>query len=63
MSNAKQTERLALSVGETGRAIGVSRATIYRLIGRKQLATLKVGARRLVPVTALDALLEQAATK
>ena len=33
------------------------------LIGRKQLATLKVGARRLVPVTALDALLEKAATK
>jgi excisionase family DNA binding protein len=64
MSNTKQSpERRALSVGEAARAVGLSRATLYRLIGRKQLATLKVGARRLVPVTALDALLEKAATK
>ncbi len=64
MSNTKQSpERRALSVGEAAKAVGLSRATLYRLIERKQLATLNVGARRLVPVTALDALLEKATTK
>ncbi len=64
MSNTKQSpERRALSVAEASVAIGLSRATLYRLIGRKQLATLKVGSRRLVPVGAIDALLEKAATK
>ena len=64
MSNAKQSpERRALSVAEASVAVGLPRATLYRLIGRKQLATLKIGSRRLVPVGALDALLEKAATK
>ena len=35
----------------------LSRATLYRLIGDGKLATLKIGARRLVPVGAIDALL------
>jgi excisionase family DNA binding protein len=64
MSNTTGTlERRALSVGETGRAIGLSRATIYRLIEQKQLVTLKVGSRRLIPVAAIDAFLEKAAAK
>jgi excisionase family DNA binding protein len=56
MTTEKQ-ERRALSIRETAQACGLSRATIYRLIEQKKLATLKVGARRLVPVGALDALL------
>jgi excisionase family DNA binding protein len=64
MSNTKQSpERLALSVAEALVAVGVSRATLYRLIGRKQLATLKIGSRRLVPVAEIDALLAKAITK
>jgi excisionase family DNA binding protein len=64
MSNVKQIpERRALSVSEAAGAVGLSRATLYRLIGRKQIATLKVGARRLVQITAIDALLQKAATK
>jgi excisionase family DNA binding protein len=64
MSNTKQSpERLALSVAEASVAVGVSRATLYRLIGRKQLATLKIGSRRLVPVAEIDALLAKAITK
>ena len=56
MTTEKQ-ERRALSIRETAQACGLSRATIYRLIEQKKLATLKVGARRLVPAGALDALL------
>jgi excisionase family DNA binding protein len=64
MPNAKQSpERRALSVKETGEAVGLSRATLYRLIGQKRLSTIKIGSRTLVPVAAIDALLEKAAAK
>jgi excisionase family DNA binding protein len=61
-SQASSPERKALSVAETARAVGISRATIYRLIGKKRLATLKIGSRRLIPVTAIDALLNGGAS-
>jgi excisionase family DNA binding protein len=58
MSNSAQPQRrLALSVKEAAQACGLSRATIYRLIADGKLATLKIGARRLVPIGAIDALL------
>jgi excisionase family DNA binding protein len=62
-NNIHVPERRALSVMETARAVGLSRATIYRLIEQNRLVTVKIGSRRLVPVTALDNLLEKAAAK
>jgi excisionase family DNA binding protein len=62
-NNASTLERRALSVVETARAVGLSRATIYRLIEQKRLATLKIGSRRLIPVAEIDALLAKAITK
>jgi excisionase family DNA binding protein len=56
-SNFQQQARRALSIKETAEACGLSRATLYRLIADGKLATLKIGARRLVPVVAIDALL------
>ncbi len=50
-------ERRALSIGEAARTCGLSRSTLYRLLKSGKLATVKVGARRLVPVHAIDALL------
>ena len=58
LSVTEKQERRVLSIRETAQACGLSRATIYRLIEQKKLATLKVGARRLVPVAAIDALLD-----
>jgi excisionase family DNA binding protein len=49
--------RRAFSIVETAKVCGLSRATIYRLIEQKKLMTLKIGARRLVPVGSIDALL------
>ena len=51
-------EKRALSIAEAAQTCGLSRATLYRLIEQKKLLTVKLGARRLVPVTALDALLK-----
>jgi excisionase family DNA binding protein len=59
MSNTLQKqERRALSIRETAQACSLSRATIYRLIEQKKLATLKLGSRRLVRPEAIDALLD-----
>jgi excisionase family DNA binding protein len=57
----KNLERRALSIPEAAQTCGLSRATIYRLIAEGKLSTLKIGARRLVPVGAIDALLSRAA--
>ena len=38
---------------------GISRPHIYRLIARGELRTVKSGARRLVPVSAIDEYLER----
>jgi excisionase family DNA binding protein len=58
MSNATQSQgRFALSVEEAAQALGLSRATIYRLIRDNRLATLKVRSRRIIPIAAIDAIL------
>jgi excisionase family DNA binding protein len=58
MSSVTETQqRRALSIRETARACGLSRATLYRQIKDGKLATIKIGSRRLVPVASIDALL------
>jgi len=59
--NSEKPERRALSIKEAAETCGLSRATIYRLIEQKKLATLKIGARRLVRPEAIDALLSEGA--
>jgi excisionase family DNA binding protein len=55
--NAENHWRLVYSINQAAQATNLSRATIYRLIASGQLKTVKVGARRLIPVSAIDALL------
>jgi excisionase family DNA binding protein len=52
--------RRAVSIVDAAHMCGLSRATVYRLIAQKKLMTIKIGARRLVPVAAIDALLATA---
>lgn len=47
------TDLRLLTVLETCAALRVSRWTVYRLIQQKQLRTIKIGSRRLVPVDAV----------
>jgi excisionase family DNA binding protein len=55
----KDVKRLAMSIREAEHATGLSRATLYRLIASGRLMTLKIGARRLVTISASDALLNE----
>jgi excisionase family DNA binding protein len=43
-----------VTVDEAGRALGVSRSTVWRLIQRGDLPSIRRGGRRLVPTTAIQ---------
>lgn len=48
--------RLAYSLDEAARSISLSRRGLYQLIEAGELRTVKVGRRRLVPVSELERL-------
>ncbi|RFU42751.1 DNA-binding protein [Actinomadura logoneensis] len=50
---------LVLTVDEAAERLRVSRWTLYNLIRSNQLRTVKIGRRRLVPVSALVECLDQ----
>jgi excisionase family DNA binding protein len=54
-------KKLAYSVEETCEALGIGRALAYELIMSGRLHSIKVGARRLIPASALQELLGGAA--
>jgi len=43
-----------ITVEAAGRALGVSRSTVWRLIQRGDLPSIRRGGRRLVPATAVE---------
>jgi excisionase family DNA binding protein len=53
-------EPLTVSIAQAAATSGLSRATLYRMIDRSELDTIKVGSRRLVRVASLKALLGEA---
>ena len=56
---AKNKERLTMTIVEAGEALGISRATAYMLARTGQLPTIRLGERRLVvPRAALLKMLE-----
>ncbi|MFY9641264.1 MAG: helix-turn-helix domain-containing protein [Rhodomicrobium sp.] len=48
----------ALRVNDAARIYGISRATIYKLMGQNKLRTVKIGRHRLIPVAAIEALFQ-----
>jgi excisionase family DNA binding protein len=55
--NLLEKKRRALSPRETERTLGISHATLYRLIKAGRLKTIKLGTRTIKTVEAIDALL------
>jgi excisionase family DNA binding protein len=51
-------ETLAVNIPEAARRLGLSARTVATLVSRGQLATRKVGRRRIIPVQALEAFLK-----
>jgi excisionase family DNA binding protein len=50
---------IAVGVAEAARRLGLSVRTVATLISRRELASLKVGRRRIIPVTALEAFIKR----
>lgn len=53
-------DRKTLSIPEAGKALGVGRSAAYEAARTGQLPTIKIGKRILVPIAALERLLEEA---
>jgi len=53
-----QTE-LAISIDEAARRLGVCRRTVINLLMAKELVSRRIGRRRVIPVTSLEALLRR----
>jgi excisionase family DNA binding protein len=49
-------ENVLVSIPEACKALSIKRSSIYRLIDAKQLATVKIGRRTLIPVASIRAL-------
>lgn len=56
---AEPLQRKTLSVFEATQVLGISKWTLYDLIRRNELKTIKLGARRLILMDEIDALIER----
>jgi excisionase family DNA binding protein len=52
----------SMTVTEAAAALGISRALAYQLVARKELASIHLGRRIIIPCGALDAMLGDTAT-
>jgi excisionase family DNA binding protein len=52
-------DRLLLRPEEAARVLSLSRSTLYELLARGELASIKVGAARRIPVDALHAWIDR----
>jgi excisionase family DNA binding protein len=46
-----------MTVEEAGKILGISRYAAYQAVGRKQIPSIRIGRRILVPVAKFDAML------
>jgi excisionase family DNA binding protein len=44
-----------LSIPQAAAELGISRTSVYSLLGTGQLASVRIGRRRLIPVDAIEA--------
>lgn len=58
IAQAKEAARLLLSPETVADRLELSRATIYRMLGRGELRSIKIGAARRIPARELEAYIE-----
>jgi excisionase family DNA binding protein len=61
IESAPAAARLTLTVEEAAEALGISRASAYEAVRVKQIPSVRIGKRILVPKAALEKMLEAAA--
>jgi excisionase family DNA binding protein len=56
-------DRLTLTVDEAAQVLGISRALAYELVARRELPSLRLGGRIVIPRRALELLISQATSE
>lgn len=56
----ERDERLAVSLTEAAKMLGISRSAAYRAADRGQLPVHQIGSRKVVPLAALQSMLASA---
>ena len=54
--------RLAVSPAEAARMLGLGRTKLYELMAAKEITSIKIGTRRLIRVSAIEAFLDRQST-
>lgn len=57
--HSEHAGRAALSVAEACKQIGIGKTTLYKLIRKKRIESMKVGKRRLISLKAVERFIEQ----
>lgn len=58
MSSTVQPSKLGYSIKEAAHATSISRSTLYALVAAGQIRSVSVGGRKIIPASALHALIE-----
>ncbi len=58
-----ESQKYVLTVEEAGQRLGLSRPLAYQAVNNGQIPAIRIGRRILVPVAALDKMLESAGGK
>ena len=62
-SSTEVPERLSVGIEEAAEMLGVGRSSVFGLVKDGLLRSIKIGKRRLIPLTELRAFLERQAHK
>ena len=62
MEKQIQSDRLALSVPEMGKALGISRSKAYQLVNREDFPSVRLGSRVIIPIEGLREWLNRGGT-
>ena len=54
--------RLAVSPAEAARILGLGRTKLYELMAANEITSIKIGTRRLIRVSAIEAFLDRQST-
>lgn len=63
LTNISGHERLAYTINDFGRMIGLGRSTVYNMIAKGEIQVSQVGHRKLIPHSEAVALLERSRVK
>ena len=55
---APSVQQVAYGIREAAEVLGISRTSVYKLINEKQLSVVKLGKRALIPIRAIQALID-----